>query len=1121
MLIEDVILTAIINEIIGYTIEKGAGKLGDRVKEKLGLDPTRKALKEALGGAFEQLNRQHPQWVASNFDASFFQHEGAPILAQFLLMDGQPDASELASLWADSLNIQNPERRAFYIRELEPIAVDFLEDLAHQLKGKEVLRDLNISRAIDATTEALQALRRQFGAEKATFGTRQDYLRWLIGRNLYLDSRGVFQTQRQVQVKLADVYISLQAQYGDALSTADRQVFEQERAELEEKAVIASLAAEEREDRYDELQMRFDRRLQREKPAEILELADAVTRYERVVILGDPGSGKSTLLRYLALKHAEALRDGHTSAGTGLGVPRFPILLRIAEYAEADAQKRQSLSEFLAHCYEVHECPKQGLADLLQSELDEGNCLVLLDGLDEIASSGERLDVVRQIEDFVRRYGGKSNRFVITSRIAGYRSAQVGESFTHYTVREMNKPQMRRFLERWCQAVEDAETPELSLQERTKTAKREIDGIMRAVQNPGVRRLASNPLLLRILALIHRTGAKLPQRRIELYKLAADALARTWRPAQGVPESALVLESALLKEDFLTPLLSTLAYWLHENKPTGTATEREVYGVLGEAWARLNDLRWDPDDPNPKITEEIRKFLVAIHKHTGLFVERAPKRYGFMHLTFEEYYTARYLVARSRTRARLIREHLHAPRWEEPILLALGFVGLEYPTEAGELVETAILAKGDEAQELRFPRSPYEELLGQDYLFALRCLGDNIPVRPRLLNQLSERLAKELLYNAGSARFSRYRQALDEKLSYLGGSEGAVILLPHLITALRDADAIVRSQAARNLWQLGQASSEVVAALLAALRDADVRVRYQAAESLGLLGQTSSEAVAALLGALHDTDANVRIQAAGGLGHLGQTSSEVVASLLMALGDADAMVRYQVAGSLGQSRQTSSEVVAALLMALGDAAAIVRSQAAWGLGQLEQTSSEVIAALLMALGDVDGSVRYQAARSLGQLRRASSEVVAALLVVLRDAAAMVRYQAAVSLGQLGQVSTEIIVVIGEGLRVSDISFLRAALACLLGQVGQGDSATIDLLWSCLLDEDHEVRTACASALAQLGKRYATIRQLLEASFVRAIQDSKFNERDSWGRTAKDYVYDGLWSLVVSSEIEEK
>ena len=108
---------------------------------------------------------------------------------------------------------------------------------------------------------------------------------------------------------------------------------------------------------------------------------------------------------------------------------------------------------------------------------------MLLDGLDEIVNADERLGVVKQIEDFVRHYIGKANRFVITSRKAGYRSVPLGEPFTHYAVQEMDETQMRRFLERWCQAVEDAQTPELSLQERRNMAKREIESIMRAVQS--------------------------------------------------------------------------------------------------------------------------------------------------------------------------------------------------------------------------------------------------------------------------------------------------------------------------------------------------------------------------------------------------------------------------------------------------------------------------------------------------------------------------------------------------------------------------------------------------------------------------------------------------------------
>ena len=99
-------------------------------------------------------------------------------------------------------------------------------------------------------------------------------------------------------------------------------------------------------------------------------------------------------------------------------------------------------------------------------------------------------------------------------------------------------------------------------------------------------------------------------------------------------------KSALVNDKYLTRLLGRLAYWLHENKSTGIATEHDVYRELGQEWARIKGLDWDED--NPDIEYEVKKFLQAVHEHTGLFVERAPKRYGFMHLTFEEYYAARH-----------------------------------------------------------------------------------------------------------------------------------------------------------------------------------------------------------------------------------------------------------------------------------------------------------------------------------------------------------------------------------------------------------------------------------------------------------------------------------------------
>src|SRR5690348_11828493 len=93
------ILTKIADAVFDYVLERANVK--GRVTNVLGLDAERNAFKRALGKATTQLEEHHPQEVAELFDFSFLEHEGAAILAQFLIRDGQPSPSELAARWAD------------------------------------------------------------------------------------------------------------------------------------------------------------------------------------------------------------------------------------------------------------------------------------------------------------------------------------------------------------------------------------------------------------------------------------------------------------------------------------------------------------------------------------------------------------------------------------------------------------------------------------------------------------------------------------------------------------------------------------------------------------------------------------------------------------------------------------------------------------------------------------------------------------------------------------------------------------------------------------------------------------------------------------------------------------
>ena len=195
--------------------------------------------------------------------------------------------------------------------------------------------------------------------------------------------------------------------------------------------------------------------------------------------------------------------------------------------------------------------------------------------------------------------------------------------------------------------------------------------------------------------------------------------------------------------------------------------------------------------------------------------------------------------------------------------------------------------------------------------------------------------------------------------SAVHGQEVNVRVLEAFMTALRDADAQIRAQAAHALGTIE--SVQAVAALSEALRnDASVSVRSQAAWALGMI--ESDEAVAALATAISDENADVRSQAAWALGMI--ESDQAVPALASALADEQAQVRSQAAWALGMIE--SPEAVEALGGVLrNDASAEVRGQAAWALGMIEDEAA--LEALLDALTDESIEVRKQALWAVAQI----------------------------------------------------------------------------------------------------------------------------------------------------------
>ena len=115
----------------------------------------------------------------------------------------------------------------------------------------------------------------------------------------------------------------------------------------------------------------------------------------RAVLLGHPGTGKSTTLKYAAYAKASDLDD---LVGEEV-LERLPILVRLVNYAKArSADPTLRLRDYVRDLHDKDRAP------LFRQCLDDGECLVMLDGLDEVIDPRQRAEIADQVEALVADY---------------------------------------------------------------------------------------------------------------------------------------------------------------------------------------------------------------------------------------------------------------------------------------------------------------------------------------------------------------------------------------------------------------------------------------------------------------------------------------------------------------------------------------------------------------------------------------------------------------------------------------------------------------------------------------------------------------------------------------------
>ena len=393
------------------------------------------------------------------------------------------------------------------------------------------------------------------------------------------------------------------------------------------------------------------------------------------VLLGKAGTGKSTFVCWLAAQGAQAALP-HSSTSGSVRVPgKLPLLIYLRDYASLYMQAPLSLKRFITEHMPLID---SAISAYLLSEMMRGHCLVLFDGLDEIADNDLRRQIAQIVQTFIVSNSGENttsdntNYFFITSRNSGY-PADIFAMYPHYTLLDLEEQQSEVVLATWCTALKRAQmlstrgikgTQSLSIKEEKEVedagdaqARYYLWPLLKGI--PQLVDLASNPLFLTFMMQFQWHGRDLTQiqQRFALCQIVIQTLFETRKHASGSlfsPEEILWCERAL----------SNLAY---RSLRVGKVSEEDLQLIVHRTIAEVS-LRCAYEVK----ASEVSLCIDTLIQGCDLLIPCQNNGFCLPSPILHNYLVAQFLLERSWARQIAITlQMIHLPRWQEPLLLAL------------------------------------------------------------------------------------------------------------------------------------------------------------------------------------------------------------------------------------------------------------------------------------------------------------------------------------------------------------------------------------------------------------------------------------------------------------------
>jgi predicted NACHT family NTPase len=385
----------------------------------------------------------------------------------------------------------------------------------------------------------------------------------------------------------------------------------------------------------------FDRLLLGSVKAKRVPGLEAIQCNQQLMILGKPGAGKTTFLKWLTLQCLAGVVQGD----------RVPFFITLKEFAETEEQP--DLVGFLTSQLEA--CDVTESRRTVEELLRAGRLLLLLDGLDEVQST-DHDQVLTTIRQAAQQYA--ENQFIITCRIAA--REYTFDQFTEVEIADFDDQQIADFATNWFQPNDPVKAQKFTQ-------------VLREESHQGLWEMATNPLLLTLLCLVFGSRGSFPANRSELYGEGIDVLFKKWDIKRNIHREELYQQLSLKRKE---DLLSRIAYQTFSHGEY-FFKQKMVEAQIQDYIRNLPGVASDPE----ALQVDSEVVLKAIEAHHSLLVERARGIYSFSHLTFQEFFTARYFEKRNGFSGNFdnndfdeLVNHVNEPRWREVILLIVGML---------------------------------------------------------------------------------------------------------------------------------------------------------------------------------------------------------------------------------------------------------------------------------------------------------------------------------------------------------------------------------------------------------------------------------------------------------------